>query len=696
MDPLQPRTVDLSKGLGAPGTPSTPLSSTTTATKSTNNNSSQPIGVITPPPPDNGSGFKLRLPKINPKIGAVLLIFLVVVTALTVYVGTTQKTKLKPKAEQGEHNECNNNTCETVPGSGPNQCSNPGGCCGGGCGNETACESDSDCGDNGFCNKSSGRCQTRTAPPPTEAPPKTCSYTTPQDRGCDCDKNNNSACFAVHWYASCDNGIERVYNQADASCNSSCSGCTLATTCPNGLPPGSFIKTLGCVCDTTNFQCVMKNQGNDGSCKVNDYTTYDPTCAGKCGSACTIKARTATQVCGEKGGIASGSCTGGGTSCRLGSPTNPYLECCYGDANATARDGSCYKGNTGQIACGGSIKNVGTSAVTISVNHYTAEPGDRACPLSQLVSTGQSVTLQPGQEISPENCEQIDAVGYCGACNASGCGADKTPSPTPTPVTHKACQNLACAIVTGAGRDTCASAADCSHKACVGTACSTIAGAGVNSCATNANCVHKACQNQSCTTVTGAGVDSCTSNSDCTNPSHKACVGNACSTVPGGGTDTCTNNSECTHNECVNNACTSVDGQSNDQCSTNNDCSHKLCLNQACVTVVGAGQNLCSVDSDCSNATHKVCSNSACTTINGGGANLCNLDSDCTSKSHKECRNNACIAIAGTGTNQCTSDASCQPAAVAPPIPQSGSSLPTILTVGTGTILTILGLLLFL
>lgn len=113
---------------------------------------------------------------------------------------------------------------------------------------------------------------------------------------------------------------------------------------------------------------------------------------------------------------------------------------------------------------------------------------------------------------------------------------------------------------------------------------------------------------------------------------------------------------------------------------------------------------------------HKVCLGSACSAVDCSPpsvpcANSCSANSDCSSsaslssgsgpatptatlKFHQECRNNTCVKVSGPGQNTCTSDVSCQPAAVLPPVPESGNPALTIagLVLGVGAL--VLGLLL--
>lgn len=59
------------------------------------------------------------------------------------------------------------------------------------------------------------------------------------------------------------------------------------------------------------------------------------------------------------------------------------------------------------------------------------------------------------------------------------------------------------------------------------------------------------------------------------------------------------------------------------------------------------------------------------------------------SPSHMVCQNYACVSVSGSGSNECSTNASCQP-------PQAGMSWPTVVGVGAGFVLTLLGALLLL
>ncbi len=92
--------------------------------------------------------------------------------------------------------------------------------------------------------------------------------------------------------------------------------------------------------------------------------------------------------------------------------------------------------------------------------------------------------------------------------------------------------------------------------------------------------------------------------------------------------------------------------------------------------------------------SYKTCENNACVTHPGTGNSNCNQDSDCKKTTHKACQNNACAEVSGAGSDSCTSDAMCQPAAVPPPIPESGNTSLTLVGIVSG--LVALGAALFL
>lgn len=150
----------------------------------------------------------------------------------------------------------------------------------------------------------------------------------------------------------------------------------------------------------------------------------------------------------------------------------------------------------------------------------------------------------------------------------------------------------------------------------------------------------------------------------------------------------------CESDACVTKTCspaTTACAKDTD-CKVDGDCkpaTHKECRNSTCQTVSGSGDNSCNVDGDCVAATHKTCQNNACVTVSGSGTSTCNADSDCVTATHKECQNQACVTVSGGGGDKCSSDVSCKPAAVAPAIPESGSTAVTIgaLILGAGAIL---------
>lgn len=103
-------------------------------------------------------------------------------------------------------------------------------------------------------------------------------------------------------------------------------------------------------------------------------------------------------------------------------------------------------------------------------------------------------------------------------------------------------------------------------------------------------------------------------------------------------------------------------------------------------------------NSDCTDSSQcpssMACSNGKCRNPS------CIAQTDCicpppvvTQQTHKECRNYACVVVNGAGANTCSSDVTCKPAAVAPKIPESGVSLPTILGIVGGFGLLLLGIL---
>ncbi len=237
-------------------------------------------------------------------------------------------------------------------------------------------------------------------------------------------------------------------------------------------------------------------------------------------------------------------------------------------------------------------------------------------------------------------------------------------TPACPPQQHHECQNNACALVSGAGADTCQSDNDCkpqTHMECQNMGCVSVSGAGSNTCTSDTDCFHKICSNSACTKVAGSGQSNCSSDSDCVQQTHMTCQNNACVSVAGPGTNTCTNRNDCAHFTCQsNNTCGLVTGAGQDSCQTNNDCvpqTHLECRNQACVPVSGAGSNSCNSNNDCQ--THRECRNQACTTVSGSGDNQCNVDGDCTVAQHRTCQNNACVTVSGAGATTCNTNSDC-------------------------------------
>ena len=116
---------------------------------------------------------------------------------------------------------------------------------------------------------------------------------------------------------------------------------------------------------------------------------------------------------------------------------------------------------------------------------------------------------------------------------------------TPQTPQHKACSNMACILVDGAGNNTCSVDSECFHNVCQNLACTKVAGGGASNCQVNADCApvtHKACSNMACVVVPGAGRDSCSTDAQCY---RFACQNDACTKLDGGGTNTCTSSSQC-------------------------------------------------------------------------------------------------------------------------------------------------------
>lgn len=140
-------------------------------------------------------------------------------------------------------------------------------------------------------------------------------------------------------------------------------------------------------------------------------------------------------------------------------------------------------------------------------------------------------------------------------------------------------------------------------------------------------------------------------------------------------------------------------------CNSKTGCPQGLgCVNGVCRNVS------CPTEPSCSCPAPSATCNSACTDSSQCPSNLacsngfcrnpsCTTQTDCVCpppaapQTHKACQNNACVTVSGAGPDTCTSDVSCRPKAVAPPIPESGIELPTILGIVGGTGLLLIGLL---
>ncbi len=252
----------------------------------------------------------------------------------------------------------------------------------------------------------------------------------------------------------------------------------------------------------------------------------------------------------------------------------------------------------------------------------------------------------------------------------------------------------------------------CTPKVCpvVGVDCST----SMSTCTSDANCqVYKyktcdtdtqTCTPKDCPTI---GVDCSSTMSTCANDNtckaytYKTCENEACVTKNcNPSNESCSSSADCqsdndcksfTHKVCSNQACLSVACPNNeacsDECSSSSECvpqKHYACVNQACQLVNGSGANQCTTNAQCApvvRVTHRSCLNGACQILNGAGTDSCSSNADCTvaaPATHRACVNQSCQIVSGAGADTCTSDVSCRPVAVAPQVPQTGSTEITI------------------
>ena len=77
---------------------------------------------------------------------------------------------------------------------------------------------------------------------------------------------------------------------------------------------------------------------------------------------------------------------------------------------------------------------------------------------------------------------------------------------------HYQCQNNACTLIAGRGKDGCDSGTDCApsfHYGCRDLTCTVIEGEGENECTSHDDCYHYTCEGQQCLKVAGSGIDEC-------------------------------------------------------------------------------------------------------------------------------------------------------------------------------------------
>jgi uncharacterized repeat protein (TIGR01451 family) len=206
--------------------------------------------------------------------------------------------------------------------------------------------------------------------------------------------------------------------------------CEYGQTCTAGEHSGTqscsgTIQGGTCKYDpNVNPNCSACGYCGDGNCGGGEGADN---CPQDCGGG---NPRTASQVCTDEGGSATSACTAdpscsskGGACCDKSGVNN----CCYGDS-ASRKDGACYAGGASGVSCSGTTitNNTGQS---VTIRHFTKNPATNnyTCPLT--AAGGGDTTLGPGQSTSAGGCEQIDAVGFCGACNDAQCNP---PQGTPT------------------------------------------------------------------------------------------------------------------------------------------------------------------------------------------------------------------------------------------------------------------------
>lgn len=337
------------------------------------------------------------------------------------------------------------------------------------------------------------------------------------------------------------------------------------------------------------------------------------------------------------------------------------------------------------------------------------EHGTPVVPQWQLLSS-----LKPGETVKTEILSQkIGNNGTCGSAQVdffirlnggSQFGPYWSVALNQPCATHKVCQQNACKVVDGAGKDECATDSQCQGL----LKCTNItldpttvapgqrfrleafASGGIG----NLSYTWKVSTNGA-----GSGTFSSTNN--------KIVLWTAPSTLPGNQTWTFTATVKDTTGKTDSSGCTQTLSYSVTP-PPPPTFNHKVCnSNNACVTVPCSPTTVdcssstdCKSNADCQTTTYKfnTCENNACVRkVCPDPKTPCEKDTDCksdndcktTTVTHKECQNNACVTVSGAGSDTCTSDASCQPAATPPPVPESGNTALTLgaLLIGLITVL---------
>lgn len=143
---------------------------------------------------------------------------------------------------------------------------------------------------------------------------------------------------------------------------------------------------------------------------------------------------------------------------------------------------------------------------------------------------------------------------------------------------HAACIAGACEVVHGGGPDLCSWDAQCANKhlECDGQACVVADGLAPNDCLGDDACnTTMVCQSGACVSLSGRHDVTCESDVDC-GGKHLACGPHLeCELVDGAGTDECTTDYQCSHDtgtRCFGQACVVVFGHDVQECQRDDDC----------------------------------------------------------------------------------------------------------------------------